>query len=330
MKSTNYANGENISNYQFQRRFRSLDEVLIDLKEIHRFYGDFEALKGISLKVEKGQIFGYLGPNGSGKTTTIKLILGLIRPSVGTVSVNGGDPYTEKGINVRTNIGSMLELDGLYDKLTGFENVVYWAELFNINGDDAAEAAENVLKLVEMSNWTDVQVSKYSFGMRKRLSLARALICDPDIIILDEPTVGVDPETRYIIRKMMKDLASQGKTIFFSSHDLEEIQKTCTHVAIIKKGKLIFNGSLNDVLDQFGKPKLFIRMKSSDDTKPVAKKLKDMGHVINIDGPVISFYPKNDFKINEFSKYGVLDSWKVESSLEEVYLNLVTNKEDET
>jgi len=207
---------------------------------------------------------------------------------------------------------------------------VYWAELFNINGDDAAEAAENVLKLVEMSNWTDVQVSKYSFGMRKRLSLARALICDPDIIILDEPTVGVDPETRYIIRKMMKDLASQGKTIFFSSHDLEEIQKTCTHVAIIKKGKLIFNGSLNDVLDQFGKPKLFIRIKSSDDTKPVAKKLKDMGHVINIDGPVISFYPKNDFKINEFSKYGVLDSWKVESSLEEVYLNLVTNKEDET
>ncbi|MFU2192848.1 ATP-binding cassette domain-containing protein [Methanobacterium sp. MZD130B] len=100
-----------------------MDEVLIDLKEIHRFYGDFEALKGISLKVEKGQIFGYLGPNGSGKTTTIKLILGLIRPSVGTVSVNGGDPYTEKGINVRTNIGSMLELDGLYDKLTGFGSV---------------------------------------------------------------------------------------------------------------------------------------------------------------------------------------------------------------
>ena len=223
----------------------------------------------------------------------------------------------------------MLEIDGLYDKLTGFENVVYWAELFDITGHNAAKAAEKVINLVEMSNLADVQVSKYSFGMRKRLSLARALICDPDLIILDEPTVGVDPETRYIIRKMMKNLSLQGKTIFFSSHDLEEIQKTCTHVAIIKKGKLIFNGSLNDVLDQFGKPKIYIRMKSSDDTKKVAQKLENIGHVTNIEGPVISFCPKDDFNVHEFSKYGVLDSWKVESSLEEVYFNLVTNKEDE-
>jgi ABC-2 type transport system ATP-binding protein len=226
-------------------------------------------------------------------------------------------------------MGSMLELDGLYDKLTGFENLLYWAELFDIESPNTVETAENVIKLVEMSNWADVQVSKYSFGMRKRLSLARALICDPDLIILDEPTVGVDPETRYIIRKMMKNFASQGKTIFFSSHDLEEIQKTCTHVAIIKKGKLISNGTLDDVLDHFGKPKIFIRMKSSEDTKQVAQKLEDIGHVTNIDGPVISFYPKNDFNINEFFKFGVLDSWKVESSLEEVYLNLVANTEDE-
>jgi len=215
-----------------------LAEVLIDLKEIHRFYGDFEALKGISLKVEKGQIFGFLGPNGSGKTTTIKLILGLIKPSFGTVRVSGGDPYPNNHRNVRKNIGSMLELDGLYEKLTGLENVIFWAELFGINGLKAVKRAKKVIKLVEMSEWDNILVSKYSFGMRKRLALARALISDPDIIILDEPTVGVDPETRYIIRKMMKNLASQGKTVFFSSHDLEEIQKTCTHVAIIKKGKI--------------------------------------------------------------------------------------------
>ena len=301
-----------------------MTEVLIDLEEIHRFYGDFEALKGISLKVEKGQIFGYLGPNGSGKTTTIKLILGLIKPSFGTVKVIGGDPYTE---NTRINIGSMLELDGLYEKLTGFENVVYWAKLFGINDSNAAEQAKNAIKMVEMSDWADVKVSKYSFGMRKRLSLARALISDPDVIILDEPTVGVDPETRYIIREMMKSLASQGKTIFFSSHDLEEIQKTCTHVAIIKKGKLIFNGTLNDVLAQFGKPKIFIRLKTSDDAKLFGRILEDMKNKINIEGPVISFYPKNDFNIHDFSKYGILDNWKVESSLEEVYLNLFSDKE---
>ncbi|MBI5460159.1 ABC transporter ATP-binding protein [Methanobacterium sp.] len=301
-------------------------EVLISIKEIHRFYGDFEALKGISLKVEKGQIFGYLGPNGSGKTTTIKLILGLIKPSFGTVRVHGGDPYHDNDMNVRINIGSMLELDGLYEKLTGLENVIFWAELFGITGSKAVGQAKKVIKLVEMSEWAHVLVSKYSFGMRKRLALARALISDPDILILDEPTVGVDPETRYLIRKMMKDLASQGKTIFFSSHDLEEIQKTCTHVAIIKKGKLISNGALNDVLAQFGKPKLFIRLESASDTETLGKKLEDIGYQIHIEGPLISFYPKNDLNIDDFSKYGILDSWKVESSLEEVYLNLVRDK----
>lgn len=305
-------------------------EVLIDLKEIHRFYGDFEALKGISLKVEKGQIFGFLGPNGSGKTTTIKLILGLIKPSFGSVKVSGGDPFPNNHRNVRKNIGSMLELDGLYEKLTGLENVIFWAELFGINGLKAVKRAKKVIKLVEMSEWDNILVSKYSFGMRKRLALARALISDPDIIILDEPTVGVDPETRYIIRKMMKNLASQGKTVFFSSHDLEEIQKTCTHVAIIKKGKIISNGALNDVLAQFGKPKLFIRFESDFDTDSLGKKLEKMGYQIHVEGPLISLYPENDLNIDDFSKYGIIDSWKVESSLEEVYLNLVTDKKAKT
>jgi len=308
-----------------------LAEVLIDLNEIHRCYGTFEALKGISLEVEKGQIFGYLGPNGSGKTTTIKLILGLIRPSSGKVRVWGEDPYPEdvKALDTRRHVGSMLEFDGLYEKLTGLKNIVYWAELYGIDGQRAGELAKNVIDSVELSEWADVQVAKYSHGMRKRLALARALVSDPDILVLDEPTVGVDPESRYLIRNMMKELAANGKTIFFSSHDLEEVQKICSNIAILKKGKLISNGILRDVISQFGKSRLFIRLESSADADSLTRKLQNMGYKIKLEGPVISFYPKKDFDAFELTERKILDTWKVGSSLEEVYLNLVADKEGE-
>lgn len=302
-------------------------EVIINLNNIHRFYGDFEALKGISLKVKKGQIFGYLGPNGSGKTTTIKLILGLIKPSSGKVSVLGENPYDDaKAMNTRKHIGSMLEFDGLYENLTGLQNLIFWAELYGIEGQNAFEQAKNVIGSVKLSKWADIQVSKYSYGMCKRLALARALVHDPDIIVLDEPTVGVDPESRYLIRNMIKDLAATGKTIFFSSHDLEEVQKICSHIAILKKGELIFNGTLEDAINQLGKSKLFIRLKSSDDADFLAKKLHERGYEVKAEGPLVSFYPEEDFDISKLTEK-VLDTWKVSSSLEEVYLNSVADEE---
>jgi ABC-2 type transport system ATP-binding protein len=307
-----------------------LTNVLINLDNVHRFYGNFEALKGISLKVKKGQIFGYLGPNGSGKTTTIKLILGLIKPFSGKVSVLGEDPYDDaKAMDTRKHIGSMLEFDGLYEKLTGLQNLVFWAELYGIEGKEAEKQAQKVIDSVKLSEWADVQVAKYSYGMSKRLALARALVHDPDIIILDEPTVGVDPESRYLIRNMIKELASKGKTIFFSSHDLEEVQKVCSHVAILKKGELIFNGTLKDAISQLGRSKLFIRLEFPADADFLSKNLQKIGYDVKIEGPVISFYPEKDFDISKLTEKKVLDTWKVSSSLEEIYLNSVADEEGE-
>ncbi len=309
-----------------------MNETLIDLENVHKFYGNFEALKGISLKVEKGQIFGYLGPNGSGKTTTIKLILGLVKPSSGNVHILGEDPYVDnsKAMDTRRHIGSMLEFDGLYEKLTGLQNLVFWAELYGMESQKALEQAQKVIDSVKLSEWADVQVAKYSYGMSKRLALARALVPDPDIIILDEPTVGVDPESRYLIRNMIKELANKGKTIFFSSHDLEEVQKVCSHVAILKKGELIFNGTLNDAIIQLGRPKLFIRLNSSYDANFLAKKIEEIGYDVKIEGPVFSFYPEDDFDVSKLRDVKVLDTWKVGSSLEEVYLNSVVDEEGES
>lgn len=167
----------------------------------------------------KGQIFGYLGPNGSGKTTTIKLLLGLIKPSSGSLTVLGEDPYVDdaRAMDTRRNIGSMLEFDGLYEQLTGLQNLVYWAELYGLEDQNAITQAKEMIDSMKLSEWAVTKVAKYSFGMRKRLALARAMVCDPDILILDEPTVGVDPESRFLIRNMIKDLAAQGKTIFLFS-----------------------------------------------------------------------------------------------------------------
>ena len=295
------------------------------------FYGDFEALKGISVKIEEGQIFGYLGPNGSGKTTTIKLLLGSIKPSSGSLHILGEDPYfnSVEARNTRKSIGSMLEFNGLYEKLTGLENVVFWAKLYGINSSLALEKAESVIEMVKLSEWSNAPVSKYSYGMNKRLALARALVSDPDILILDEPTGGVDPESRVLIRNIMKELANQGKTIFFSSHDLEEVQKVCTHVALLKKGKIIANGSLNDVISGLGKSKTFTRLQSNIDAQQLAKLIENMVYELNIDGPLISYYPKNDFDASKLTNK-ILDIWKVSSSLEEVYLQSVADKEGES
>ena len=303
-------------------------EVLINLNGVHRIYGDFEALRGVSLEVERGQIFGYLGPNGSGKTTTIKLILGLIRPSSGNIRILGEDPYPDgdKAMDTRRNIGSMLEFNGLYENLTGLQNLVFWAELYGMNGQKAHERAEILMGAVKLLEWADVQVVKYSYGMHKRLALARALVSDPDILVLDEPTAGVDPESRYLIRNMMKELADQGKTIFFSSHDLEEVQKVCSHIALLKKGKLISRGTLKDVISQFGRSRLFVRLKSPADADSLAQEIQHGGQDIKVEGPLVSFYPEDDFDTSRLSEKNVLDTWKVDSSLEEVYLNLVADK----
>jgi ABC-2 type transport system ATP-binding protein len=308
-----------------------MNEIVLNFDDVHRFYGDFKALKGVSLRVKTGEIFGYLGPNGSGKTTSIKLLLGLIKPSSGSVSVLGEDSYADddKAMDTRKNIGSMLEFDGLYEQITGLQNLVFWAELYGLESQKAKSRAKQIISSVKLSKWADVTVAKYSFGMRKRLALARALVADPDVIILDEPTVGVDPESRYLIRNMIKDLAAQGKTIFFSSHDLEEVQKVCSHIAILKNGEILFNGALDDVITRLGKSKRFLRLKSSKNAEDLSLKLQKMGYDAKVEGPLISFYPEDNFDIS-LLKGEILDTWTVSSSLEEIYLNTVADEEVKT
>ena len=299
---------------------------VIRLDGVCKDYNNYNALKNISIDLKKGQIYSCLGPNGSGKTTIIKIILGLFKPSSGSVEILGVDPYLDstESLNVRRNIGSMLEFDGLYPNLTGIENLVYSARLYGLNNQKAHDNAVDMIKKVKLFKWADTNVSKYSHGMKKRLSFARAMINDPTILVLDEPTSGIDPESRILIRNLMKILSENGKTIFFSSHDLEEVQKISSILSIMYNGKIVFKGTLKEQIHNFGYKVYFCHMNSPENAKIKARRIQKFCKNVKINGSTISFIPRDYYKPNLRDK-NIISSWTVENIFEEAYMNVISS-----
>ncbi|MDR3291517.1 MAG: ABC transporter ATP-binding protein [Methanobrevibacter sp.] len=293
-------------------------EIIVQLNNVSKTYQNFEALKNVSFEVKKGQIFGFLGNNGSGKTSTIKLILGLMKPSSGEISLFNENSLTKE---LKSKIGSLLEFNGLIDSLTGVENLIFWGGLYNINKEEATLKSNYLLNLFQLNTWSDVKVSKYSYGMRKRLSLARSLISNPELIVLDEPTLGVDPKSRQLIRKVIKNLANEGKTIFFSSHDLNEVQMICSHLAIIKNGKIIYEGSLDKFLDENSKSKIYINLNTIEEAEKLLLSLKENFNAKR-DGTLIVIENSENFKLENYSNYNIQTVYKNKSTLEESYFHI--------
>ena len=199
----------------------------------------FRAVDGIDLVVEPGEIFGLLGPNGAGKTTTMKMLATLLIPTSGTIRVLGIDPL-ERPREVRARLGAMLSGErSLYWKLTARENLEYFAALYHVPPKGMKERIENALAAVKLSDRADDYVERYSTGMRQRLALARALLPDPPLVILDEPTVGLDPQSARDLRDRVRDLRAQGRTVLLTTHYMEEADQLCDRVAIIDHGKIV-------------------------------------------------------------------------------------------
>lgn len=217
-------------------------DSVIETVELTKSYGRTLAVDAISFAVEPGQIFGFLGPNGSGKTTTIGLLLGIITPTSGRFRLFGGGTQAELH-QARRRIGATLEYPNFYPYLSGRDNLRIVA---NVKGR-AASDIDRVLDLVGLTGRQSQAFRKYSLGMKQRLALAATMIGDPELIILDEPANGLDPEGMREIRQIIKDLGEAGKTIFLSSHLLWEVERTCTHVAIIKKGRLLRTASVREI-----------------------------------------------------------------------------------
>jgi ABC-2 type transport system ATP-binding protein len=204
-------------------------------------------LKGITFSVREGEIFGYLGPNGAGKTTTIKCLLGLIRPDAGTVDIFGRSSLSPRS---RETLGFLPENPYFYDYLTAREFLAFTADLFGLARRDKAERIARLLKLVGLERAADLPLRKYSRGMLQRAGLAQALINDPKLVILDEPLGGMDPLGRKEIRDIIVRFKDEGKTVFFTSHILQDIEMICDRVAIIVGGRIVKEGALRDLVSE--------------------------------------------------------------------------------
>lgn len=222
---------------------------MIETRYLTKVYRDLVALDKLSLTIDQGDIYGFIGPNGAGKTTTIRILATLLRPTSGQAFVCG---YSVNGQakHIRRKIGYVPDEFGVYEDMTVNEYLEFFASLYEIIGKDRKRVIRDVLELTDLSYKQTAEVDSLSRGMRQRLALARVLIHDPDVLLLDEPASGLDPRARIEIRELLKELRNMGKTILISSHILSELSELCNKVGIIERGKLLFSGSVDEILSK--------------------------------------------------------------------------------
>ncbi|HEV7860922.1 MAG TPA: ABC transporter ATP-binding protein [Pyrinomonadaceae bacterium] len=211
-----------------------------------RRFGDFTAVDHVNLRVERGRFFGFLGPNGAGKSTTIKMLTGLLAPTSGGIRVLGRDLVTES-LEVKRRIGVVPEDLNLFERLTGAEMLVFTGRMYGLPKDEIAARAQELLALMELDGEPKKLIVDYSHGMKKKLSLAAALIHRPEILFLDEPFEGVDAIASRTLKDLLAKLTTRGLTVFLTSHVLEIVERLCTDIAIISQGKLVASGSLDQL-----------------------------------------------------------------------------------
>ena len=230
----------------------STDDYPLSTNGIVKNYGPKTTIGPISMNIGKKWIFGFLGPNGAGKTTTIRMILGLSKPNNGSVTVFGRDPSKDPERALK-NIGYAPELPNFQTFFSGEDLLNFVAKLYRLSTSERRTRVRELLEMVGLRDHAEKKIGKYSKGMVQRLSVAQALINDPDLVIMDEPTLGMDPAATIYFRDLFKTLVSDGRTIFISSHQLDEVQKIATHVGMINKGKMVFQGTTPSILDAFAK-----------------------------------------------------------------------------
>lgn len=219
---------------------------MIELKDLAKRYGNLVAVDNLNLTIPKGEIFGFIGPNGAGKTTTINMIGGILAPTSGTVMICGVNmaTYPEKA---KSKIGFIPERPYLYEKLTGMEFLKFIADLYGVNEDIFLIKSREMLEMFFLADWSDDLIESYSHGMKQRLVMAAALVHDPEVIIVDEPMVGLDPLAIKMVKNLFQRLAKQGVTIFMSTHTLKVAEDICDRIGIIHKGSLIATGTPEDL-----------------------------------------------------------------------------------
>jgi len=224
---------------------------MIETQHLTKNYGNLTALNDLNLRIQKGDIFGFIGPNGAGKTTTMRILVTLLEPTRGKAFINGLN-VSKEGKKVRRTVGYMPDFMGVYDDLKVFEYLEFFAAAFGIERQKRKSIVEGVLELTDLQSKQAATVDSLSRGMQQRLGLARVLIHDPQVLILDEPASGLDPRARIEIRELLRELKRMGKTIMISSHILSELEEICDHIGIIEHGQMVFSGTLEEIRPRLG------------------------------------------------------------------------------
>lgn len=228
---------------------------VLSVSDLRKSYGAHEVVRGVSLAVERGQCFGLLGPNGAGKTTTLRLCLGLTRPDSGSI-VLAGEPVPERARQARIRVGVVPQMDNLDPDFTVRENLLVYGRYFGKSDREIAERMPRLLEFAGLAGRGDSRIQALSGGMKRRLTLARALVNDPDIIFLDEPTTGLDPQARHLIWERLKQLLAQGKTILLTTHFMDEAERMCHWIGIMDQGRIISEGSPRALIERHIEPEV--------------------------------------------------------------------------
>ena len=223
-------------------------EAAVVFRDLTRTFEEIEAVTGVNLTVPRGQICGYLGPNGAGKTTTVKMATGMLRPTTGTAVIDGFD-IAESPLEAKARIGVVPETGALYENLTPREYLTLVGHLYHLDRDEAEGKSETFLKLFGIADAAGRTMTSFSRGMKQKVLISAALLHNPSVLFLDEPLSGLDANTALVLKELLRELASQGKTVFYCSHVLEVVEKVCDRIVILNNGRIIADGNVEELKD---------------------------------------------------------------------------------
>jgi ABC-2 type transport system ATP-binding protein len=308
------------------------DTPVIKTENLTKSYGSRIAVNHLNLAVEAKQIHGFLGPNGAGKTTTIKMLVGLLRPDSGSLKILGMNAAGDKP-KIRERIGYMPELPKFPKHLTGEELLDVYGRMYNIPKEIRKKKIPELLKMVGLADRGRDRIGKYSKGMQQRIGIAQALLNDPELVILDEPSIGLDPVGMVEVRDMVKGIVKGGQTVFFSSHLLAEVQQICDHVTIINNGNMLFTGTLEEVASKATTSRrLVVEVQKASDSILQALKALPFASVENNDNTyVLNLKTKDDVRADvsrAVSTAGgvILRMQEEGGGLEDAFMNLVVRE----
>jgi ABC-2 type transport system ATP-binding protein len=258
-----------------------MSDLVIETKDLTKKYGNFVAVDGLNLSVKRGDVFGMLGPNGAGKTTTILMLLGLTEPTKGSVHVLGFDP-SRQTLSVKSKVGYIPDMVGFYDELTARENLFYIAKLNGLARNEANQRIEETIDRVGLNDVVDHPVATFSRGMRQRLGVADVLIKNPQLIIMDEPTQGLDPEGARAFLVMIRSLKEEGITILLSSHLLHQVQAVCDRVGLFHRGRMVLEGTVVELAKRVLGRVYRIYIEAIGPSEPIQKTLSSISGVAGV------------------------------------------------